>query len=491
MRILHLDIDSLRPDHLGCYGYHRNTSPNIDALATESLRFSNYYVTDSPCLPSRTALISGRFGITTGVVNHGGVCADIPPEGPSRGFRSRYSATTLGSVLRSAGLWTASISPFPWRHTAYQMFYGFNETIDTGGGGLENADEIYPHVRDWIERHADRDDWYLHVNFWDPHTPYDAPIEFGNPFEDDPIDPWITEEVLAAQRSSYGPHSATEVRGYEPVLDDRTTLGVPEIRGLADAKRHMDGYDTGIRYVDHYLGLIFQQLKDAGIWDETAVVVTADHGESQGELNVWGDHQTADHTVNRVPLIVKWPGITDPYAGKEHPGLFYHIDFAATLADLCGADIPVEWEGASFSQRLSPSDPGRDHLVLSQGAWCLQRAVRWENWILIRTYHTGLKDLRKWMLFDLSTDPHETTNLAPSRPEIVAEGEAKLEAFLAEKLPSAWRGDPFEIVLNEGGAYHANENGPEWLRYLERLRQTGRTHHAEWLEQHGGKPREG
>ena len=68
MRILYIDIDSLRPDHLGCYGYHRSTSPNIDAIAAEGVRFTNCYATDVPCLPSRTALFSSQFGIHNGVV---------------------------------------------------------------------------------------------------------------------------------------------------------------------------------------------------------------------------------------------------------------------------------------------------------------------------------------------------------------------------------------------------------------------------------------
>ena len=71
MRILYIDIDSQRPDHFGCYGYHRKTSPNIDRIAARGVRFDNDYVTDAPCLPSRTAMWSGRFGIHTGVINHG------------------------------------------------------------------------------------------------------------------------------------------------------------------------------------------------------------------------------------------------------------------------------------------------------------------------------------------------------------------------------------------------------------------------------------
>lgn len=485
MRILYLDIDSLRPDHLGCYGYHRNTSPNIDALTTEGLRFSNYYATDTPCLPSRTAFFSGRFGITIGVVNHGGVCADLPAEGRTRDFRSVFATTTLGAVLREAGIWTASISPFPWRHTAYQVTYGFNETLDTGHGGLENADEIYPHVEDWLRRRGSADNWFLHVNLWDPHTPYDTPASFGNPFENEPIEEWLTKEVIDAQRLSYGPHSATELPGFEPKLWDRWRMGVPEIRNRDDAKVHLDGYDTGIRYADEYIGRIFSVLKELGIWEGTAVIVSADHGESQGELNVWGDHQTADQACNRIPLIIRWPGVTDRYAGDSSVGLRYHLDFAATLVELAGGRVPSQWEGASFASNLMG---GRDHLVLSQGAWSLQRSVRWKDWLLIRTHHTGLKAFPEWMLFDLARDPHETANLASSQPAVVEEGAAILERFVREKRQTAWRGDPFEIVLEEGGPYHANVNHPDWRNYCARLRATGRAKHAEWLEREGGRP---
>ena len=88
MRILYFDIDTLRPDHLGCYGYHRNTSPNIDALAASGARFNNVHASDVPCLPSRTALLTGRFGIHTGVVNHGGTAADPVIDGAARAFWS-------------------------------------------------------------------------------------------------------------------------------------------------------------------------------------------------------------------------------------------------------------------------------------------------------------------------------------------------------------------------------------------------------------------
>lgn len=70
MRILYLDIDTTRADHLGCYGYHRNTSPNIDRIAKDGMIFTNYYCSDAPCLPSRTALFTGQFGIRNGLFKH-------------------------------------------------------------------------------------------------------------------------------------------------------------------------------------------------------------------------------------------------------------------------------------------------------------------------------------------------------------------------------------------------------------------------------------
>ena len=75
MRILYVDIDTLRPDHLGCYGYPRATSTNIDKVAEDSVRFTDVYCSDAPCLPSRAAMMTGRFGIHTGCVGHGGVNA--------------------------------------------------------------------------------------------------------------------------------------------------------------------------------------------------------------------------------------------------------------------------------------------------------------------------------------------------------------------------------------------------------------------------------
>jgi choline-sulfatase len=205
VRILYIDIDTLRADHLGCHGYHRDTSPNIDALAESGVRFENCYVSDAPCMPSRTALWSGRCGFHTGVVNHGGTAAQPFIEGATRGFRDLFDATCWMGALRRLGLHTATISPFGERHAAWHWYAGFKEVYNPGKGGMEIADDITPLALDWMRRHAQRDNWFLHVNYWDPHTPYRTPVEFGDPFKDDPLPAWLTEEVRQRGWHGYGP----------------------------------------------------------------------------------------------------------------------------------------------------------------------------------------------------------------------------------------------------------------------------------------------
>ena len=484
MRILYVDIDSLRPDHLGCYGYHRDTSPNIDRIAAEGVRFQNCYASDVPCLPSRSALWAGRHGIHTGVINHGGAQADPFIEGPGRGFRSRLGGTNWMTLLRSRGLRTATISPFGERHSAWHWYAGFNEVYNTGKGGLESAEEVSPVALDWVRRNAKTDNWFLHLNFWDPHTPYRAPESFGNPFADEPLPEWLTEEVRLQHWAGVGPHSAREIPGYS----DNAAWGPryprqPLRADSMDAVRQMfDGYDTGVRYADEHFGIVLNALAEEGVLDETVIIISSDHGENLGELNIYGDHQTADHITARVPLIVRWPGITDSQAGRVDTSLHYHFDFAATWASLLGGTIPALWDGQSFADAFQiGEESGRDFLVLSQGAWACQRSVRFRqndtDYICIRSYHDGHHGFPDVMLYDLTADPHEQHDLAPTRPDLTAHAMFLLDTWMGDMMRTATHPtDPMRVVLSEGGPLHTRGELP---KYLERLRATDR---AEWAD---------
>ena len=478
MRVLYIDIDTLRADHLGCYGYHRDTTPNIDAIAARGVRFSNVYASDVPCLPSRTALVTGTFGIRNGVNNHGGAAAELAPRGAERSFFSQWSVTSLPSVLMRAGMHTASISSFPLRHGATWWTAGFMETMNLMRGfGAERADEVLPGALDWLQRRGRADDWFLHVHLWDPHTPYNTPDSFGNPFADNPVPAWHTEEVRARNWELAGPHSAQEPWGFRP--DEWGAPGPRSPWNLAtahDVQRIFDGYDVGVRYADDAVGQLCNQLADLGVLDDTAIWISSDHGEAFGELGVYADHQAADEATAHIPAVLSWPGVP----ASEQTGLHYHLDVAATVADLAGARRPSAWDGVSVRDSLEAGvdAAGRDQLVLTQGAWSAQRGLRRGDHLYLRTLHDGFHP--HWpdeMLFDLQADPHEQVNLTEADPATTAFLRDALDGWLEEQMARSYVArDPLQTILDEGGPFHTRGHLPA---YLDRLRSTGRT---QWVE---------
>ncbi len=471
MRILYIDIDSLRPDHLGCYGYHRNTSPHIDAIAAEGLRCNQVHVSDAPCLPSRTAMYTGRFGIHTGVVSHGGTAADPRLDGAARGTRDRIENNALPHFLQNQKLHTAQISPFGQRHAARQFFAGFNEIHSTGHGGMESAETVTPVVEKWLRDNAARDDWFLHVNYWDPHTPYRTPADYPNHFAEDPLPAWLTDEVFAEHRQKVGPHSAHEIDMWEGKTDPRWPKHPGDLKDRADLRRMIDGYDTGVRYVDDQVGKIVRWLKDVGVYEETAIIISADHGENLGELGIYGEHATADAITTHIPMIIRWPGKSQP--GTTDDGLHYHLDLAPTIAALLGREPLPFWDGRSYAATITESaETGRDFMVLGQCVHVCQRAVRFDDWIYIRTYDDGYHLFPKEMLFDLPNDPHEQHNLAEQNRDVCDRAIRHLSDWHDEMMATSDSDiDPLWTVMREHGLIYNRGRLPA---YCERLDATGR-----------------
>lgn len=490
MRVLYLDIDTLRPDRLSCYGYHRNTSPNIDRICKNAVRFDNCFVSDAPCLPSRASAWLGRFGIHTGIVNHGGVNADPMPEGRGRGFKQSADRAGFCRVIEESGLHTVSVSPFAERHSAWWFYQGFKEMYNTGKSGRERADEIVPLALDWLDRNKARDDWFLHVNVWDPHGPFDAPMEHGEPFAGQPGPEWITEEIVAHHRSLYGPHSPRELNHLYPIdwFKDLPRYRLKELHDLNDYHTWNNGYDTGIWHADLWVGKILDKLEEQGVLDDTAIIVTSDHGENLGELGVYGDHQTADQITCRIPYLIKWPGVTD--GGRVDKAFHYKTDLMATVLEMLNQKVPRAWDGVGFAAALRDGrEDGRSEVIVSNNAWSCQRGVRWDNWMAIRTYHTGYKPFPEYMLFDIDNDPHETVNLAKERPEVLNEGIRRLEKWTSEMLEESDAPiDPLWTVMQEGGPHHANDNAEDTRKFLAWLRESDRGCYADWLEANKGKP---
>ncbi|WZL81206.1 sulfatase-like hydrolase/transferase [Vallitaleaceae bacterium 9-2] len=146
MRIVFIDIDTLRPDHMGCYGYHRDTTSNIDIIAKEGVLFNNYYTSDAPCLPSRAALISRIFCFRNGAVGHGGTAADRRLTG-----KTREIILTMFVFIIFLELLDSILHPLVLllNVTAWWFNAGLNETYNVGGQGMESGEEVIPHALDW------------------------------------------------------------------------------------------------------------------------------------------------------------------------------------------------------------------------------------------------------------------------------------------------------------------------------------------------------
>ena len=472
MRILYLDLDALNPTHLGCYGYHRNTSPTIDKIASEGVRFNQVYTTDAPCLPSRTAFYSGQFGIHSGVVGHGGTASERRNNGPNRGFADQLARQGLAGFLQQQGFKTSMISPFGQRHAAWHFYAGFNEIHNTGKNGNESAEEVTPLVEKWLHDHASDDKWYLHINYWDIHTPYRAPKSYGEPFANEPLPEWLTEDLLEEHKKFVGPHTAQDIMMWHDRVPERYPRHPGRLDDMNDLRRMIDGYDTAIRYVDDQIAVIMKILEEKGVLEDTAIVISADHGENMGELGIYGEHGTADQATCHIPLIVKWP---NGQSGVVDDGLHYNIDMAPTLADLLGGQRQALWDGASYAATVTDgTDCGRDELILSQCAHVCQRAVRFDHWMYIRTYHDGYRLYPKEMLFDLDADPRELQDVAGDHPDICREAVYRLSNWHDEMMatmPKPYDNDPLWTVMQEGGPMHTWGALEE---YVERLKKTNR-----------------
>lgn len=490
MRVLYCDVDTLRADHTGPYGYGRTVTPNLDRLAGESVVLERCYASDSPCAPSRAAWTSGQFGITTGAIGNVGPAADI------RLFERTRHAPFFGGHLYRNGVPTASISAFPERHMAYWYTGNFRQWVkpSLSNGDDEDAATVTAVAVDWLRRHALEDSWLLQVHFWEPHTPYIVSadwVERARRAGDPPG--WPDDDAVAAHADCYGPHSALDL--YEgdgtwsvPPPRSPNPVAMPDaIRTRADAVALLDGYDATILYWDHHLGILLQELADIGVLDETAVIVTSDHGEALGENGCYGDHPMANEPTHHVPMVIRWPGHTDRLHDDRRRvgGLVYQLDLCPTLCDLLDIPVPPGWEGESFAAavRGEPFD-GRGSLVLSHGAYTSQRAVRTPDHLYVETLHPGLWRLPWRQLYAIEDDPHMTVDLVDAEPAVVSDLAGRLaewrEAHLTLPGPTP---DPMEQGRYEGPTHAFAVD-----RYLGRLRATGRAHLADDLQRRLAEP---
>lgn len=458
---------------MGCYGYHRETTPNVDRIAEKGMRFNQVYCAASPCVPSRANFASARFAANNGALTHWGEGCDFEGSEHSK----RYPM--FARYLRQAGYKTVTFSSFGDRHEARWYLAGWSEVhAHTLKGGAEDADEVNAHVLDWLKQYGEEDNYFLHIQFWDPHTNYTCPKEHIEQFKDQPISDFPDHETIQVHRKMAHPKSASFLHwAQNPKLPDSMPM---EIKDRQDLANLINGYNGGIHFMDEQIGKIVDYFTEVGLEEEVCFIISADHGESFGEQGIYLEHGMATESVHHVPLIIKMPGVT--HANTESDALIYNVDVMSTIADVAGLDIPHGWDGQSFSNLLKDNSTSwdRDYLVLEHGLYACQRAVWDGKWWFIRTYDSGFYDFPHVVLYDLETDPNQIKNVATEYPEIVNLMDHRIAEWAQANVDRHhFMIDPMQDVMKSGGPFRYIK----LERWVKRLRDEGWDSAADYLEE--------
>jgi arylsulfatase len=424
MKVLFVVIDTLRADHLGCYGYHRNTSPRLDALTKESVLFERAYATDVPTQPSYTAMFTGQRGIRSGVVSHS----------PTEGIPD--STPYLSHILAMAGYETAAVSTlFFMKKYFARGFHTYMNPVAHDRHRVQQvtAEEINSYALPWLRANCQKN-FFLFVHYWDPHGLYKAPEEKYRTlfYKGDKSDP-SNHSLDALNDQVIGPF----VRQHLDALGENIT----------DAEYVIAQYDGEIRYVDTKFGELLDVVKDLNIEEETLLIVTADHGESMTEHDLFFDHFGVYEPTIRVPLIVRWPHNVP--AGKRVRALVQGIDIPTTILDAAGIELPETFQGRSLLPLArGETERGYEYIFSNQGLWQAKRVISDGRWKLIKAIDNGFWPAPALELYDLENDPGELNNLAESELQKAMEMELRLRRWEDAQLGGGL--DPLRKIASMG-----------------------------------------
>jgi len=382
--VLLITIDTLRADHLACYGYRGAATSTMDALAKESVKFEHAYAPVPLTLPSHAALLTGTYPFYNGV-------RDQP------GFRLPDDIPTLAEYFSRAGYATAAMLGSPVLSRRMGLSRGFEDYDDRFGASTQEQEAGLPSIKRpadlvvrlalaWLDRKSPGKPFFLWLHFYDAHLPYRAPEPF---------------------RTRFAAHP----------------------------------YDGEIAYTDSALGTLFAGLRSRGVYDSSVIALTADHGEGLG------DHGESTHgyflydSTLRVPLLVK---PASPARAADLKTSVSLVDLAPTLLRLVGIQVPSSMQGTDFSGSLISGEEPQPHPVYAETMYPLlhlgwnplralisqtaaQPAV-WDGVKYIQAPHPELYDLRR--------DPEELRNDYSSHQAEAAAVRDRLEAFVSTHAPA-------------------------------------------------------
>lgn len=462
--LLLVTIDTLRADHVGCYGYGRDTTPHLDALAAEGIRFDQATTPRGKTQPSMVSMLTGLYphehGIRINIGQLPPVQLALDPEDPLR--PSTSTPVLLAEELSAAGLATGGfVGNFVLTAERTGLDRGFDtyddEMTSTEFGrddaperkASENTDRA---IR-WMKGHAD-EAFFLWVHYIDPHGTYEPPAAFDR-FKSEPMG----RVPLGAMRKAV----AVDDDGWRIFVPPHNIVLNPATgKRQLELARYIDLYDGEIAYTDAEIGRLLATLDELERADDTLVIVTADHGESLGEHQLYFEHGYYTYDVSvRLPLIVRLPASDERFAGpgagrvvREPVDL---LDLRPTILDWLGLTRTASPSGRSLLDVLQgdTGDPDRVTFTERSEFGSLMRAARTPEWKLIYNLATPedwpLPYARE--LYDLTADPYEASNLYGSGEARAAAAQARLEEELDAWMRNAgdlrsFVGEDLEAIAN-------------------------------------------
>ncbi len=414
--IVLISIDTLRADALEPWGAARPTSPNISALAKDAWVFKNTFSQAGVTAPSHMTLLTSLYPIVHGVSNLRAI--EMQREG---GEEENTTATrvdpkvqTLASVLSKHGWKTAAFTGGGNVCSDLGFDQGFHEFDDEPTNGVSGNDGPWfdaQHVAKWIEAHK-AEPFFLFVHTWIPHNPYLPPEPWNTAFDPDYKGKIVSSRAeYDARPDADDPHLPSRVM---LEFDRKDPAEVAHIRAL---------YDGDVRYADESVGNLLAALESSGVQDDTIIVLVSDHGEQFLEHGNFLHPSELWRELVHVPLIVRLPSRESRTI--ETPARL--IDVLPTILDLVDVPVPAEAQGRSLLPAVAGTYeelPIISEIVTrwrfsgtSRSVSRMIRSIRLAQWTyIVRTIGPSQSE----ELYDRSTDPGETQNLAPKRKEHLA-----------------------------------------------------------------------
>jgi arylsulfatase A-like enzyme len=394
LNVLLITIDTLRPDHMGIYGYGRDTTPHIDALARRGAVFDEAYTYWPKTRGSFVAIMTGRLAAKSGYRKSHPLLLDFNP--------------TLASVLREAGYETTAVVDNPNVAASLGYAKGFDRYRETWEEEAlvtetDRARAITEDAVRFLETATGDRPFLLWLHYVNPHTPYTPPPPFDTAFVDDEVQ--SGPPLVPVDGFIGGVHRPWEVPGRS--LD-----------------YYIAQYDGEIAANDAEVGRVLDALEASAVGQNTLVVLTSDHGESLGEHDYFFDHGANLFDPNmRIPLVLAGPGI----AADHRSGLLATtLDLVPTILDAVKVSYPAGLSGQSLLPAAGGEGrPARERLFGQNdrnllGAWG-------ERFKIVSTPTEDAE--ARYALYDRDTDPGETRDAGETSPRAMEVERAELEQF--------------------------------------------------------------